>query len=101
MGLKTFEERLESKYIRHLRKEIIKLKRENRQLRKKVRQQEYEAIPIDPEPEPALIELQIMNNKEKVECPKCGSYDVDKFRSGVFDFYRCSCGSKGRLEKAS
>ena len=97
---KTFEERLESKYIRHLRKEIAKLKRENQQLRKKVRRQEFELE----ENSEILLDANYLgqvadNKKERVTCAKCGSYDVQIFKSGLFDFYKCSCGSKGRLNK--
>ena len=96
---KTFEERLESKYIRHLRKEIIKLKRENQQLRKKARRQDH-AMTEDSEEDNTPTEV-IIPRENKTECPKCGAYGIEKFSSGVFDFYKCDCGATGRLNKAS
>ena len=101
--MKSSEDRLETRYVRSLRKEIIKLKRENAQLRKKNSRLENE-LPVDEydNDEDTYQSSKGFNKHQPItECESCGSYKVRFFSAGLFDFYTCdSCGAKGKSEKA-
>lgn len=89
------DSRNESKLIRELRKENIKLKRELKQLRKINNRTEVEMEEFR-----SVIEIEVAEppkKKKKDECPKCKSFDLHIFKLRGKDYYHCSeCGSKGR-----
>lgn len=105
--VKTFDEKLETRRVRNLRKEVIRLRREVAQLRKKNMRLENEIIyNSEDDTDENIQESQKYTepSKERFECPSCGSYDVSEFEAGAYTFYNCSCGSRGRKkveEKAS
>ena len=92
----------ESKYIRDLKKQIVKLKQENSALKKKNR---VMAVTYDEYIE-ALRELEdndaknwiVVDEDDNTEpCPKCKE-STQPFLINDAKFYKCnSCGSKGRL----
>jgi predicted RNA-binding Zn-ribbon protein involved in translation (DUF1610 family) len=93
----------ETRYIRELRKENIKLKRENAQLRKRATRLEMDWLEmdsqVDEELEKNIEKLKKKDKKaDKIQCPKCGSYDIIELELRDMPYYKChSCGSKGRL----
>lgn len=93
--MKTKDERHESKALRELRKENIRLKRQIKEMRKEVRQIEDE----DTDDSQPLVQSQLKSSKHKFTCPSCGSYSAETFEVIGRHFFRCEdCGSKGRLE---
>jgi hypothetical protein len=86
----------ESRFIRELRKQIIKLKRENSQLRKR-----NTRIENDYAEHQATVdaELDFVEAVEEVrECPHCkSSEDVAVFKLKEVEYFKCHvCGKKGR-----
>jgi len=91
----------ESRYIRELKKQIIKLKRENQQLKKSKRRMEHlideaeDDEPVEP-PKP----FKTSSDKDSETCPKCESEDIITFELRKIQYYKCgACESKGRLVK--
>jgi regulator of replication initiation timing len=88
----------DSKYYRELRKQIVKLKRENAALRKKNKELENSHA-FDPILEE--IEQQYQADKEKKKnagskCPKCDNV-IEVFELVHGMYYKCAdCGSKGK-----
>lgn len=95
--MKTLEGRLDTREMRGLRKEIIRLKREVAQLRKKNARLECE-LHYEPDPEEEVEPIyKKKESKDRFTCPSCESYDVLEFTAGVHDFYSCgSCETRGR-----
>ena len=97
---KTPEERLESRTIRDLRKEVVKLRRQVAEMRKRNSRIEndfasfrdeiaFESLEDEQAPE---IE------RKKLPCPKCSSDETSTFLLCKNEYYKClSCGSKGRI----
>lgn len=97
--MKTCYEIEETRYIRSLRKEIVRLKSKVSQLRKKNKRLEHEIYNCEEgeEPEVEPHEEVIQDKKYRFTCPSCGSYHVQEFTAGNHEFYSCSvCSSKGR-----
>lgn len=102
---RSFEDLRESKLIQELRKQIIKLKRENSQLKKKNARIENDyaeyIAEVELEESTVVYDIESFANakkSEKDECPKCGAYEIVNFNVGNNKFYRCECcGSKGKV----
>lgn len=90
-------EESESKLIRNLRKEIIKLKRENAQLKKRNSRIENDWVEYLATKDEEVETAEEPKKKKRQTCGKCGSYSIETFSVGDKEFYRCSCGSKGRI----
>lgn len=94
----------ESRYIRDLKKQIIKLKKENSQLKKKNSRIENDFVDYDifveeREREKFAKKNKSKESKDKLECPKCGGYDVVEFEVMDKLYYKCSeCLAKGRVK---
>lgn len=91
----------ESKVITELRKKNRKLSIQNQQLRKQLRLQE-DISNIDPfEDEEddlsALSRVKLKDPDETFQCLKCGAYTENLFELMGRTYYKCSCGSKGRI----
>lgn len=97
---KTLQDKLETKYIRDLKKEISKLKRENQTLRKKANRNYYDFFPPEQIEEPVVVcEIEVEKEKEVRRCPECDSKKADFFEVGLFEFYKCeNCDTKGRVK---
>ena len=90
------DRKLESKYIKELRKEIAKLKRENSQLRKHTHRLEYECIELrvdtDDEDEEVVVEK---DEAATYKCPKCKE-EASVFILNKKEYFKCpGCGKKG------
>lgn len=94
----------DSKYFRELRKQIMRLKKENAALRKKINSESD----LESESE-AMLEIIDMYERERAEkiqksetrCPQCDSV-VSKFELRGGEYYKChNCGSKGKIVAAS
>ena len=102
---KSEEQREETRRIRELRKQIIKLKRENSQLRKRNTRFENDwAISAAEQEEDFESATKVVKNNPKdadrIECPKCKSFEVFEFTLRENLYYKCQeCGSKGRSNK--
>lgn len=106
---KTWKEKEETRHVRELRKQIIKLKRENAQLRKRATRLENDWIDYEVELEEDLEKefekvaeklKKPADNADKLQCPKCQSHDVVELTLRDLPYYKChGCGSKGRLIK--
>lgn len=101
---------METRYIRDLKKQITKLKKENAQLRKQTMRLTDEIS--DKDEDLHLINYAEESKEDKYynsrrdpagSCSHCGSYDVVWFSVGIYDMCRCeSCGGKDkRLTKVS
>ena len=104
--MKTLEERIETKYIRSLRKELIKARRQIAHLKKQNHRLENENIELRSACEDDLLqELSCRENNQqdnRFECPNCRSKNTNEFTAGVHSFYKCletGCGAKGRIEQ--
>lgn len=102
-AVKTDEEIRETRYIRELRNQNIRLKRENKRLRKVNQQLEDQILMITGyDEEKAVVEPVAHSSKPSKEdksCHACGSYDTEKFQAGIYYFIRChSCLSKKKIE---
>lgn len=100
MSKKNKPER-ESKIITELRKKNRKLSIQNQQLRKQLRLQE-DVSNIDPfEDEEndlsAIAKIKLKDSDESFQCLKCGAYTDNLFELMNKVYYKCSCGSKGRI----
>jgi len=96
---KTVSERQETKYIRNLRKQIIKLKRENAYLKKRNTRIENDFAEFHAESENETEEpIEEKKATEKpVTCPKCHQ-EVVVFELREVKYFKChGCGKKGRL----
>lgn len=95
--MKNIIDQNNSKKYRELRKQNIKLKRELRQVRKRCNRLELNSvIEADMEDE----ETSELKNKDRLDCPRCGSGEYEEFSAGRYDFYKCvECGS-GRKQTA-
>jgi ssDNA-binding Zn-finger/Zn-ribbon topoisomerase 1 len=95
----------ESKYIRDLKKQILKLRRENQQLRKSKRLAEQLAEikeeVYDEEMEAKFLPLQADKVDVADLCPKCHSSEMVKMILRDLPYYHCpDCGSRGRLKSS-
>lgn len=94
---KTRAEREESKYIRELKKRIVRLERENAQLRKSKNRLEHTISEMEEEEdENPVVDCKPAKNTSRNSCPKCGSYDIIEFPLNSGTYYKCHC-SKGKL----
>jgi late competence protein required for DNA uptake (superfamily II DNA/RNA helicase) len=92
--VKTKDERNESKALKELRKENIRLKRQIKEMRKEIRQEENDD---SDEPQPEIL-TKAKEPRNKFSCRKCGSYSVEIFEVVNRDYFKCQdCGSKGRV----
>jgi len=98
---KSAESREESKYVRELRKQLIKVKKENANIRK--RNHYLEGLMIDvedaalQEEEKKFIKLKQSDRENSLICPQCSSNNVVGFELRSQQYYNCSdCGSKGK-----
>lgn len=100
--MKTDDEIKETRYIRELRKENIKLKRENKRLRKINQQLEDEILMMSGyhiEEEDLEMPVKPDLKKEEKSCYACGSYDTEIFQAGQFYFLKChSCLAKKKIK---
>jgi len=99
--MKSSEERLETRYIRELKRQIEKLKRENSQLRKKNNRlentDEYDAYDDYEEPPKPRTKYQ---DENAIYCESCNSDMVDIFNAGLYSFFKCqACGNKGKIKQ--
>lgn len=93
--MKTPEERQESKLVRELRKEVIRLRRQVKEMKRDMRYAEED----QDEENDSLIVQPVVNNKERCPCPSCGSYSVISFELIGKEYYRClDCDAKGRKQ---
>ena len=97
---KNQEQRQESKSLRELRKQLIKSRRENSQLRKRIHH--LEGILIEIEDEALEEELAPPPKQEKntpvLTCPSCGGTMVESFELRGSSYYKCGgCGSRGKI----
>jgi DNA-directed RNA polymerase subunit M/transcription elongation factor TFIIS len=92
----------DSKLIRDLRKQIIKLRRENAQLKKRNSRIENDFLEIqsavvDDEPQE---EVPVKTKKIRNTCPECGSFGIMEFQIRDTPYYRClDCKCKGKFPK--
>jgi len=100
---KTTEQRLESRAMRELRKQNIRLKRENAQLRKRNSRIENDFDDFGEELAYESLEENIPElHRPEHPCPQCGSNDIVVIQLRGLPYYRCQvikCGSKGKLPK--
>lgn len=94
--MKSLDEREETKYIRDLRKENSKLRKEISAMKKKNNRLEN-LVPDDDElPPPIAKEIKDILNP----CPKCDSKKVELVIAGIFEILICSnCGAKSKTMK--
>jgi transposase-like protein len=95
----------DSKYIRDLKKQILKLRRENQQLRKSKRLAEQLADikeeVYDEEMEAKFLPLQTDKVNAADLCPKCHSSEMVKMTLRGLPYYRCpDCGSRGQVKSS-
>jgi hypothetical protein len=99
--MKTPEQRLESRELRELRKQVIRLKRENAQLRKRNSRIENDFADFrDDLMYESLQDEGPEVRKEQTPCPKCGSKDIHILELRGLPYYKCAnaeCESKGKL----
>lgn len=96
---KTPEQRLESKQLRELRKQVIRLKRENAQLRKRNSRIENDFADLHAESE-EYFEEEVTVREIEYKCPKCFR-KINPFILRQTLYYKChspDCGSKGVLK---
>lgn len=106
LKVKAPESVRESKLIQDLRKQVIKLRREVAQLKKKNSRIENDyadyLAEVESDEAESVTDFQALVNTKKAdkeECPKCGAYEIINFIAGPHKFYKCSsCGTKGRIE---
>jgi DNA-directed RNA polymerase subunit M/transcription elongation factor TFIIS len=103
---KSPDERLETKYILDLKKQIQRLKKENQQLRRMNQKLDNDFIDsqIDLEMEGIEVSQASKNSTTKaenrIECPKCGAYEVITFMLRNLPYYKCmSCDSRGKIKQ--
>ena len=95
--MKTHDEIEDTRRSKNQRREIIKLRRQVKQLRKKVRFSDNDIADefedeIEPVEEPKKEKL-------KFACPKCGKRNTEVFMLGYREYYRCpDCESRGRTK---
>jgi hypothetical protein len=98
---KTPEQRLESRAMRELRKQIIRLKRENAQLRKRNSRIENDFADFGEEIAYESLEENVPElHRPEQPCPKCGSNDIVVIQLRGLPYYRCqvmTCNAKGKL----
>ena len=98
---KTPEQRLESRVMRDLRKQIIRLRRENAQLRKRNSRIENDFVDFREEIAYEALEENIPElHRPEQPCPKCGSSDIVVIQLRGLPYFRCqveACSAKGKL----
>jgi len=101
--MKTPEQRLESRELRELRKQVIRLKRENAQLRKRNSRIENDFAEFrDEVVYESLQEETPEVHRDATPCPQCGSKDINILELRGLPYYKClnlGCESKGKLPK--
>lgn len=94
------DDRVDNKRMREIRKEVLRLRTENKRLRKRLRFLEHQSSEdYQEDDEPADVEI-VAAPKPTFSCPRCHSTNTNLFQLMERPYFRCNeCGHKGRVLK--